>query len=270
MESGRIPDAIGEAVPMRIFHLGYSRNFDGPGNRLIFYCKGCNFHCDWCGAPESIRPEPEYLHYPDREELAGQEISVEQICRKAVSARDFIQGVTFGGGEPTLQYQELMKALSVLQENGFHTAIESNASTHHYTEIAAAADLVFSDLKTLDPEKFRQRIADNSDLLEMVRNNLRFAAQNAKALVIRVPVISGLNEEPDSRRELTSFLKELGQVRRNGLEVELLRQHHLAEPKYLALGRTSLSQLSIPPSRELLDAFAAELRRAGLKVKIFG
>ena len=60
-------------------------------------------------------------------ELAGQDISVEQICRKAVSARDFIQGVTFGGGEPTLQYQELLKALSVLQENGFHTAIESNA-----------------------------------------------------------------------------------------------------------------------------------------------
>ena len=51
---------------MRIFHSGLSRNFDGPGERLVFYLKGCNFHCDWCGSPESISPKTQLLYYPER------------------------------------------------------------------------------------------------------------------------------------------------------------------------------------------------------------
>ncbi len=255
---------------MRIFHMGYSRDFDGPGNRLIFYCKGCNFHCDWCGAPESIRPEPEYLHYPDRDELAGRDITTAQILEKAAAARDFIQGVTFGGGEPTLQHEELREELSTLRENGFHTAIESNASTPHYPELAALADLVYSDLKTLSPGKFQERIADRTDLPDTVRHNLRFAAEHARTLVIRIPVVTSLNEDPDSRRTLAGFLGELVSLRPAGLAVELLRQHHLAEPKYLALGCVSPAQAAIPPTRELLETFAAELRQKGLTVKTFG
>ena len=73
---------------MKIFECGYSDHFDGPGTRLIYYLKGCNFNCDWCGAPESISFQTETLHYPERTVIAGQEIRPEEILRKALFHKD--------------------------------------------------------------------------------------------------------------------------------------------------------------------------------------
>ena len=49
-----------------LFHTGFSTGVDGPGQRLVLYFKGCNLHCPWCAAPESIAPAPEVLFYPQR------------------------------------------------------------------------------------------------------------------------------------------------------------------------------------------------------------
>ena len=163
---------------MKIFETGYSENFDGPGTRLIYYLKGCNFHCDWCGAPESISPETETLHYPERTVVAGKEISPEEILKKALAAQDFISGVTFGGGEPTLQAAELLRALKLLKEHNIHTALESNGSTPAYPEAAKLVDWLFTDLKTLNKELFARRISSNLErlLYHLYKNDAQAAA----------------------------------------------------------------------------------------------
>ena len=256
---------------MRIFEVGYSDHFDGPGTRLIYYLKGCNFRCDWCGAPESISPERECLRYPERTVIAGQEISPEEIAEKAVKAQDFISGVTFGGGEPTLQADELLKTLKLLKAQKIHTAMESNASTAAYAEAAVMVDWLFSDLKTLSKTLFVQRVSPHAELLERVRKNLRFAAANQANLVIRIPVVAGLNDTQEEQLRLLDFCVELKELRPNGeLAVQLLRQHHLAEPKYKALNRPYLCEKVEPPARENLECFAEQLKKNGVDASFFG
>lgn len=53
---------------LNIFHIGFSSEVDGPGMRMVIYLKGCNLHCPWCAAPESISPAAQMLFYPQRAE----------------------------------------------------------------------------------------------------------------------------------------------------------------------------------------------------------
>ena len=256
---------------MKIFEVGYSDHFDGPGTRLIYYLKVCNFRSDWCGAPESISAENEIMCYPDRTVTAGQEITPGEILKKALNAQDFISGVTFGGGEPTLQASELLETLKLLKNNKIHTAMESNASTPGYPDAAVLVDWLFTDLKTLNEKLFAERISPHTELLEKVQNNLRFAAANQLNLVIRIPVVSDLNDTPQEQQRLVDFCCELKTLRPDGeLTVQLLRQHHLAEPKYKALSRPYPCENAEPPARETLAAFTEAFQKCGIKASFFG
>lgn len=53
---------------LNIFHIGFSSEVDGPGMRMVIYLKGCNLHCPWCAAPESISAATQMLFYPQRTE----------------------------------------------------------------------------------------------------------------------------------------------------------------------------------------------------------
>ena len=240
---------------MIIFDCGYSTDVDGLGTRLVFYLKGCNFRCDWCGAPESISPRPEELHYPGRTVLAGIAATPQWVVSKSVRCRAFTDGVTFGGGEPTLQAEELIPVLRELKKSGVHTALESNASTNRYREVIPWTDQLFSDLKTLSPEKFAARISSETSLLENVKANLRHAALTHASLTIRIPVIRGLNDTETDEREIGIFLKRLLDAG-GRFQVQLLRQHHIAEPKYAALNRTYVCRGVPAPDVRVTERFA--------------
>ncbi len=53
-------------LSLSIFNIGFSAVVDGPGQRLVIYCKGCNLRCPWCAAPESIDFAPQVLFYSER------------------------------------------------------------------------------------------------------------------------------------------------------------------------------------------------------------
>ena len=250
---------------MIIFDHGYSTDVDGDGLRLIFYLKGCNLRCDWCGSPESISPDPETLCYPDRQELAGKTVTPDWIVSKVIRSRNLIDGVTFGGGEPTLQSAELLQVLHRLKAAGIHTAMESNASTEHYPEIAILTDQLFSDLKTLSEEKFVSRINPNLKLLEKIRENLRYAALNHPALTIRIPVVTNLNDQISDQHKIAAFLAEL-QAENGIFQVQLIRQHHFAEPKYNALNRVYLCKDTALPEKSVMEKFSSILKEYKIKV----
>ncbi len=63
---------------------------NGPGDRYVLWLQGCLLHCDGCFSPEFWPTEP------------NRPVAVEEMARRIVSVEG-IEGVTYTGGEPTLQ-----------------------------------------------------------------------------------------------------------------------------------------------------------------------
>ena len=125
--------------------------------------------------------------------------------------------------------------------------------------------------RLLDKNKFCKRVNPDVEYVEIVRANLCFAAEHQSNLVIRIPVIAGLNDEDGAQNQLLDFCRELSALRRNGvLHVQLLRQHHLGNVKYQALGLQCRCENTEPPPRENLERFAEKLNANGIKVSLFG
>src|SRR5450830_1704191 len=49
-----------------IFNIQRFCIHDGPGIRTVIFFKGCNNRCWWCHNPESQKPYPQLLFYPDK------------------------------------------------------------------------------------------------------------------------------------------------------------------------------------------------------------
>ena len=101
---------------MRIFQKGFNYAQDGPGNRLVYHIAGCNMHCLWCSNPEGMKSKDSY---PER--------SCEDLVNEAISCKLLFfggGGVTFTGGEATLDYEQLKDVLFGMKQNKIH--IEPN------------------------------------------------------------------------------------------------------------------------------------------------
>lgn len=279
---------------MRIFSHGWSDGKDGPGLRYVVYCKGCNLRCLYCANPEGISPEPQALFYPNRVrsvppeacchhglacascssfecvkvfhhpafELAGEDVSAAELIARAEEMRPIIQGVTIGGGEPSLQASEALALIAGLHAAGFHTAVESNASTTDYRRFINAVDLLISDCKAATPEAHR-RLTGNDGAL--VRRNLRDAAREQSDFLVRTVLVPGFNTSDDELRALRDFLAGLRALR-SELRVQILRLHHAGAPKYAALGLPEPLADVPPPSNDMQAAFERLLAAEGIVV----
>lgn len=87
---------------MRISHTA-TTEFLGPGNRYVIWVQGCEKRCKGCINPEGWRKD------------GGVEKSVEDLVLE-IKAKEEIVGVTISGGEPFLQFDELVKLVSVLKK----------------------------------------------------------------------------------------------------------------------------------------------------------
>jgi pyruvate formate lyase activating enzyme len=141
-------------------------------------------------------------------------------------------GVTFGGGEPTIQMDELCEILPELRARGIHTAVETNASHPTLPRLFGMADLLICDLKCISMELHRIWTGHEND---SVLKNLRAAVKSGIPLLVRVTLVPGFNDGYEEISIISGFLAELKQLR-GTLSVEILKFHHLGRPKYLALG----------------------------------
>ncbi len=290
---------------MRIFATGWSDDVDGPGRRLVVYLKGCNFRCRWCANPEGMNPSPEMLFYPGRSafaeaacpygavrgahldrdrcaaclgrpcvridhdpafDFAGAELSVADLVARAEAARPLLAsqgGVTFAGGEPTLQADEVLHAAEALRAMRIHTAVETNASTPDFGRFPGQVDLIIADVKCISPDRHREYIGvDNA----LVPGNLAAAAQHQSDLLVRVTLVTGFNDGDDEQTRLAEFLGRL-RLGRDRLRAQVLRLHHVGEPKYAALEiEYPMKGVPHPPEQKARD-LEARLAEAGLDVE---
>lgn len=261
-----------------IFDIRRFTVHDGPGIRSTVFLKGCPLSCSWCHNPESQSGSPETstrnLTLGGRifreEEVSGEWMSTEDVIKEVLKDRVFYDesggGVTVSGGEPTFQHEFLIKLLSGLKAAGIHLALDTCGYTEwdKLAETMSFADLYLYDLKVMDNElHLRYTGVSNRQILE----NLERLVLAGKSIIVRIPVIPGINDTDDNFNALRVYL---GRLRPGISEVNLLPFHAAAENKYKRFRRANFMQNVKSTPAEHLRERKKELEDDGYKVKIGG
>jgi len=263
-----------------IFDLKRFAIHDGPGIRTTIFFKGCPLRCWWCHNPESHKLLPEKfdgcntrrgLNHPfsPNEDEVGTEVTVDEIINEIGKDRIFYDesggGVTFSGGEPLMQLDFLQELLTICNEYGIHTALDTSgySSKDALQKIINFPDLFLFDLKMMNDE-LHQKYTGVSN--KRIHQNLKTIDDAGKNIFIRIPVVP---ETTDSKENLIAT-RELISTLNNVLEIALLPYHRAGEGKYKKFTKENkLTNILIPENgyMERIKKYFIELN---CKVKIGG
>ena len=253
----------------RIFNIQRFSIHDGPGIRTIVFFKGCYMRCAWCCNPESQEFAIQTMVENGKEKVVGKDVTVAEILPEILADQTYYRrsggGVTLSGGEFLGQHEFAAELLKTCKGYGLHTAVESTANAP-WEKIAAVLpyiDLYLMDIKHMDSDKHKEYTgAPNERILE----NARRLSDSGVDLIIRTPVVPGVNDTAEDIRAISRFAASLGGVK----EYHLLPYHRLGSDKYSGLGRNySLKEIQ-PPAKERMEYLLEVARESGLYCQIGG
>lgn len=219
--------------------------------RLCVHCGACAETC-----------------YTNARIVLGKAMSVDDVLcevrKDAVFYRHSGGGVTLGGGEPVLWSRFAERLLRALRAEGIHTAIETCGQVD-YGEIERLLpylNLVMYDVKHMDPAQHEWHTgATNVTILA----NLERLATEGVEVVVRVPVIPGVNDDIENIDQTAAMAAARGIAR-----IDLLPYHPYAHDKYARLGQEYALAGLEPPSAEHMEELASAVRSRGLTCQIGG
>jgi pyruvate formate lyase activating enzyme len=206
--------------------------------------------CMMCGNCAEVCPSAAIV-------MSGKKMQVDEIMVIIEKERIFFDqsggGVTFSGGEPLLHKEMLIALLDECGKRGIHRAVDTagNVKTETILEVAARTDLFLYDLKLMDPALHNQWTNAGN---ELILYNLKAIAETGADIIIRIPLIGGVNDTGENIRQTAEFIAGLaGNVK----EVHLLPYHNIAKHKYAKLGREDgFEKLKEPDKISQVNAIA--------------
>ncbi len=197
-------------------------------------------------------------------EMTAEEV-VEEIRRDEVFYGESGGGATFSGGEPLLQHEFLLALLRGSRERGIHTAVDTSgyAAAAVLETVASAADLFLYDLKLIDEERHRRFTGVSN---RVILDNLRRLAGRGARVVVRVPLIPGVNDDEENIEQTGRLVASVGGVTR----IDVLPYHDSGAAKSHRLGETHRLPPVSRPMPAQLEWVAAILRRHITDVSIGG
>ena len=164
-------------MTLRITNIQHFSLHDGPGIRTTVFLKGCNLKCPWCANPECISSEIQGDF--------GYDISLDKLENEIIKDKPFYEtggGVTFSGGEPLLQINNLEPLLNSLKNKNINICFETALFVpEKYLKIAKKyGDEFIVDIKMIDSRNCREVIGgkisqflNNIDLLDLEKTTFR-------------------------------------------------------------------------------------------------
>ena len=272
---------------------------DGQGVRVTYFLQGCNLRCAWCHNPETFTVRPVLMKYankciacgacqtvcPQKDStepcincgkcaevcftgarvMSGKEYTHQELLEIALRELKFISpggGITCSGGEPLLQLDSLTELLALFHANQIHTAVDTAANVpwEHFERVMPYTDLFLVDYKLSDDISHKKYTGVTR---ERIAGNLKKLSKCRKEVWIRMPIIPGVNNNPE---HIEAAGKELSEIGFTGL-IELLPFHRMGSAKYTALGFNYDFCDTLPPPDALLASFKDRLAAFGLNVK---
>ena len=251
-------------MKIKIFNKGFNYSQDGRGNRLVIHMQGCNLRCPWCTNPEGFEINGTVMRKQEDRlpALSCGEWELDdllRLCRESSSLFFDGGGVTFTGGEPTVQESALKETLRLLKEIGIHTAVETNGTCEALPDLFPLIDQLIMDFKTADPEKHGNILGPGGETL---LENISTALQKHGDLLIRIPLIHGFNT---SEKDIEEFLSCLGEGPKPHAAFEFLNYHEFGKEKWRQCGLEYNQREAYVPE-EIIGAFKEAFHRHNLQV----
>jgi len=176
-------------------------------------------------------------------ERLGENWLAEDLVKELVKDRAYFEkskgGVTFSGGEATLQSEFVFQVLMGLKQQGINTALDTcgQCSVKALEKLLPCSDIILFDLKEIDMEKHKEFTGhSNQTILE----NLCYVAgyvESAAApceLWIRTPIIPDTTSSEQNITGIGQFIS--GRLGNTVTRWELCAFNNLCKDKYLRLG----------------------------------
>ena len=294
---------------MILLDRGFALHVDGPGQRLVFYLKGCNMHCLWCALPESISPKPQVLFYAQRVEDPAQ---AKAACPYRAVAEQEGRLVRDTGRCEECGTFDCTRASRAFELVGYRTeANETLAEALRYRPFFGDRGGV-----TIGGGEPTCQMAEVAELLAALRGEGIHTALETNGVSPRLPELFenlGLLyidlKHPDSAacaritgQDNRQVLANIAARHQHGgamtvrvpvvpgyntddaalagfagvlsnigrLAVELVPYHGRGEVKWQALGQEMPAHGTVPPDEALLTRSCERLERAGLQVSVAG
>jgi pyruvate formate lyase activating enzyme len=281
-------------VTIEYFQKGFNYGQDGPGNRLVYHLAGCNMRCPWCSNPEGMAAGRAGNRRETVEEIAEAVLSarpmffdgggltltggeatlqldaVKELLTLVRAAGVDTAGVHVAGvqtmgiraaGVHTADIHTTDVQTAGVHEAGVraadvHTAIETNMTSPRLPELMPLLNLLIADFKHPDSEA-HLRFTGVSN--EQALINLAYAAASEVDLLIRIPLIHGVNDDDAT---LSGFLEALAPFAGRA-RVEVLSYHEYGKDKWKTLGLSyRMEDAFLPKGRA--ETLEKMLKDAGL------
>lgn len=191
--------------------------------------------------------------------ILGYEATVEDIMAVVRRDKPFYQtsggGLTVSGGEPTAQGAFLQALLEAARAEGIHTCLETNGyiPVHTLEAILPLTDLFLLDYKLSEEEGLEPYTHASGPLWA---HTLETLASRNKPVVLRMPVISGINDTPRHFERAARLRRQYPNIQ----ALEIMPYHAIGAPKWEQLGMTYTMPDLPTVTKEQADQWRSQLQ----------
>ena len=207
----------------------------------------------------------------DARSMAGKPYELDALVRLLCRDEMFYQtsggGVTLSGGEVMQQPFDYVLALAKrLHARGISVGVDTcgEAPYERFSALLPYVSFFLYDIKHMDAAEHKRLTGvDNRRILD----NLAALCRDGARVIVRLPLIAGVNDDSENVDRMIAFLKQQGGIER----VCLLPYHTAGSDKYERMDQPLPREGFAPPSRERLTEIADKMTDAGFgRVQIGG
>lgn len=223
---------------------------DGPGIRTTIFLSKCNLRCKYC-------------HNPETWHKSNDNYTTEELFDKIIRNKPYFQnngGVTFSGGEPLLQSNNIIQLIKMLKNEGIHITLDTAGIGDINIEFLELIDLFLLDVKHITKEGFKD--ITQTDNYEKLIKFIETLNKLNKDIWIRQVIIPEVNDTKEYIHNLAIFLNHNV---KNIKKVEFLPFHTLGFKKYtdLNIKNPYINKKAMDEKKcnELYDEFIKEYKK---------
>lgn len=178
-------------------------------------------------------------------ERIGRTATVEEVINDVLRDKPFYAssggGMTLSGGEPLAQPTFASALLRAAKLEGLHTCVETSGAVPFsiFAEVMPFVDLFLFDIKETDRDSLLQTTGAKQD---EILANLKKLDDAGASIILRCPIIPGLNDRDDHFVALARLAEKLRGIR----GIDLIPYHALGTGKTASLGKPDAFASTMP------------------------